>query len=102
LKPTLDDFQKARQSVSGLVHRTPVFSLPSLSERTGLEVWLKGENFQKTGSFKPRGVFNRLLHLSDSERRRGIIIASSGNSGQAVVSGGNYDVSNQTTDRRCL
>jgi threonine dehydratase len=85
LKPTLDDFQEARGALVGLVHRTPLFSSRSLSDRTGLEVWLKGENFQKTGSFKPRGVFNKVLHLSDAERRRGIITASAGNCGQAVA-----------------
>jgi threonine dehydratase len=85
LKPMFDDFKEAREALAGLVHRTPLFSSRSLSERTGLEVWLKGENFQKTGSFKPRGVFNKVLRLSDAERRRGIIIASSGNSGQAVA-----------------
>jgi threonine dehydratase len=85
LKPTLDDFQEARGALVGLVHRTPLFSSRSLSDRTGLEVWLKGENFQRTGSFKPRGVFNKVLHLSDAERRRGIITASTGNCGQAVA-----------------
>jgi len=85
LKPTLTDFEEARKALAGLVHRTPLFTSRSLSERTGLKVWLKGENFQKTGSFKPRGVFNKVLHLSDSERRNGIITASAGNCGQAVA-----------------
>ena len=85
LKPTLTDFEEARKALAGLVHRTPMFTSRSLSEKTGLKVWLKGENFQKTGSFKPRGVFNKVLHLSDSERRSGIITASAGNCGQAVA-----------------
>ncbi len=85
LKPTLTDFEEAREALAGLIHRTPMFTSRSLSEKTGLEVWLKGENFQKTGSFKPRGVFNKVLHLSDSERRSGIITASAGNCGQAVA-----------------
>jgi threonine dehydratase len=85
LKPTLSDFQEARRALTGLVHRTPMFSSRSLSERTGLEIWLKGENFQKTGSFKPRGVFNKVLHLSESDRGSGIITASAGNCGQAVA-----------------
>jgi threonine dehydratase len=85
LKPTLTDFEEARKALAGLIHRTPLFTSRSLSETTGLEVWLKGENFQKTGSFKPRGVFNKVLHLSDSERRSGIITASAGNCGQAVA-----------------
>ncbi len=85
LKPTLTDFEEARKALAGLIHRTPMFTSRSLSEKTGLKVWLKGENFQKTGSFKPRGVFNKVLHLSDSERRSGIITTSAGNCGQAVA-----------------
>jgi threonine dehydratase len=85
LKPSLKDFEEARESITGLVHRTPLFSSRSLGERTGLRAWLKAENTQKTGSFKPRGVFNKVLHLPESERRRGIITASAGNCGQAVA-----------------
>lgn len=85
LKPTLRDCQEARETIKGLVHRTPLLSSRSVSERTGLRVWLKAESLQKTGSFKPRGVFNKVLHLGESERRRGIITASAGNCGQAVA-----------------
>jgi threonine dehydratase len=85
LKPSLKDFEEARGAIAGLVHRTPLFSSRSLGERTGLRAWLKAENTQKTGSFKPRGVFNKVLHLPESERQRGIITASAGNCGQAVA-----------------
>ena len=85
LKPSLDDFEEARGFLKGMVHRTPLFSSRSLSDRTGLRVFLKAENLQKTGSFKPRGVFNKVLHLPESDRRRGIITASAGNCGQAVA-----------------
>jgi threonine dehydratase len=85
LRPSLQDFEEARGSIKGLVHRTPLFSSRSLGERTGLRAWLKAENIQKTGSFKPRGVFNKVLHLPESERQRGIITASAGNCGQAVA-----------------
>jgi threonine dehydratase len=85
LRLTREDFDEARQTIAGLVHRTPIFSSRSLSERTGLEVWLKAENFQKTGSFKVRGAFNMVLHLSPTDRARGIVTASAGNHGQAVA-----------------
>jgi threonine dehydratase len=68
-----------------LVHRTPLLSSRSCSERSGAAVWLKAENLQKTGSFKARGAFNKVLHLSSSERSRGIITASAGNHGGAVA-----------------
>ena len=85
LQLTRQDFENARTTIDELVHRTPVFSSRSLSERTGLRVWLKAENFQKTGSFKVRGAFNMVLHLSSSDRSRGIISASAGNHGQAIA-----------------
>jgi threonine dehydratase len=85
LRLTNEDFDDARQTIARLVHRTPIFSSRSLSERTGLRVWLKAENFQKTGSFKVRGAFNRVLHLSPRDSGHGIITASAGNHGQAVA-----------------
>ncbi|MBZ5498174.1 MAG: pyridoxal-phosphate dependent enzyme [Acidobacteriia bacterium] len=80
-----DDLAEARATIAGLVHRTPVFSSRALSRRTGLSVYLKAENLQKTGSFKPRGAFNKVRHLPRAEARRGIITASAGNMGQAVA-----------------
>ncbi|HSP06171.1 MAG TPA: threonine/serine dehydratase, partial [Acidobacteriota bacterium] len=67
------------------LHLTPVFSSRYLSERSGAEVWLKAELFQKTGSFKPRGAINRLKHLSPEEKARGIVSVSAGNHAQAVA-----------------
>ena len=82
---TSDDFLEARATIDGLVHRTPLFRSRSLSARIGLQVHLKAENLQKTGSFKPRGAFNKVRHLPRAEARRGIITASAGNMGQAVA-----------------
>lgn len=82
---TENDLNEARATIAGLVHRTPVFSSRSLSACTGLDVYLKAENLQKTGSFKPRGAFNKVRHLPRAEARRGIITASAGNMGQAVA-----------------
>ncbi len=80
-----DDLAEARETIRNLVHRTPIFSARSLSACTGLRVYLKAENLQKTGSFKPRGAFNKVRHLTRAEARRGIITASAGNMGQAVA-----------------
>ena len=66
---SLDDFREARQTIDGLVHWTPLLSSRSLGARTGLQVWLKAENLQKTGSFKPRGAFNKVRHLPPEERQ---------------------------------
>ena len=59
---------------------------PSTSSRLcGLDAYFKLENLQMTGSFKERGALNRILTLSEEERRRGLITASAGNHGQAVA-----------------
>lgn len=85
LTPTLAKIESAQERIQGLVHRTPLLSSRTLGERAGGRVFLKAENLQKTGSFKPRGVFNKVLQLAEAERACGIITASAGNNGQAVA-----------------
>ena len=80
---TRDDVLAAREAIGGRLHRTPVFSSATLGPR----VFLKAELFQRTGSFKPRGVLNSLSRLSEEERRRGVIAASAGNHAQALAYG---------------
>jgi threonine dehydratase len=67
------------------IHRTPLLSSRSLSERIGVEVRLKCENLQRAGSFKIRGAMNALLQLDDDQRRRGVVAFSSGNHAQGVA-----------------
>lgn len=78
----------AEARIRPYVRETPVVHSPALSEAAGTEVWLKCENLQVTGSFKVRGATNRMLALSDDERRRGVLAASSGNHGVAVAHAG--------------
>lgn len=68
-----------------VIRRTPVVASRVLAERTGHEVWLKCENLQRTGSFKPRGAYNRIANLPEAERRRGVVAASAGNHAQGVA-----------------
>lgn len=77
----LDDVRAARERIGGDLHRTPVFSSATL----GPGIYLKAELFQRTGSFKPRGVLNKLRSLTDDERSRGVIAASAGNHAQALA-----------------
>jgi threonine dehydratase len=70
------------------VRETPVDASPTLSDASGADVVLKLENLQLTGSFKVRGATNRLLTLSDEERRRGVVTASSGNHGLGMAHAG--------------
>ena len=80
-----DDVLAAREAIAGRLHRTPVFSSATLGERTGASVHLKAELFQRTGSFKPRGVLTKLASLSDDEKRNGVIGISAGNHAQALA-----------------
>jgi threonine dehydratase len=82
---TVDMICQARLRLHGLVHRTPLVPCETLSGRLGCRVSLKLECLQKTGSFKPRGAFNKMLSLGDDERRRGVVAVSGGNHAQGVA-----------------
>lgn len=75
----------ASNRVAEYVRTTPLDYSPWFSEQTGARVYLKLENLQHTGSFKLRGAFNKLLTLSEEQRRRGCVAASSGNHGAATA-----------------
>jgi threonine dehydratase len=81
----LSAIREAADRIRGHVHRTPLLTARSLGERTGVELHLKCENLQKTGSFKPRGALNKVLSLPEHERRRGLVTVSAGNHAQAVA-----------------
>jgi threonine dehydratase len=82
---TLSQIQTARQRIAPCVRRTPLHPSVTLSEKLKTNVYVKLELFQKTGSFKVRGAFNKALSLSQEERERGVIAVSGGNHGQAVA-----------------
>src|SRR5260370_38409276 len=86
---TLEDVRTARQRITGRVKRTPLVPSESLSRRLGANVHLKLELFQKTGSFKPRGAFNKILSIPVAQRCRGLVAVSGGNHAQAVAYTGN-------------
>jgi threonine dehydratase len=81
----LDDILVAQDRITGRVHRTPTFSSQALSEMTGVRLALKAELFQKTGSFKVRGVFNKVAAMSKEEHARGFVSCSAGNHAQALA-----------------
>jgi threonine dehydratase len=82
---TLADIERARGIVAPVLHRTPLLSSRSLSERIGAVAYLKAENLQRTGSFKPRGAVNAISKLSKEQRARGIVTMSAGNAAQAIA-----------------
>src|SRR3954470_15640610 len=83
MAPSRDDVLEAAERIPGRVHRTPTFS----SRTLGPQAFLKAELFQKTGSFKARGVLNKLAALTPEERERGVIGISAGNHAQALAWG---------------
>jgi threonine dehydratase len=84
LLPTLDDVYAARERIHHIVRPTPLMRHPLLCAETGLDVYVKHENHNPTGSFKVRGGLNLVSTLT-GESRRGVICATTGNHGQSVA-----------------
>jgi threonine dehydratase len=83
----LRDVEAARDRIAGRVHRTPMVTSATLGDMIGVRLTLKAELLQKTGSFKPRGVFSKLLSLSTEELARGLVSISAGNHAAALAYG---------------
>ena len=81
----LNAIREAQQRISGYVKRTPLEHSDTLSQYLETNIFVKLELFQKTGSFKVRGAFNKLLSLSAEEKKRGVVAISGGNHAQAVA-----------------
>ena len=84
--PTLEDFERALERVHRITQRTPLETSRFLAGISGVpQVYLKCENLQRTGAYKLRGAYNRLLLLTEEERARGVVAASAGNHAQGVA-----------------
>ncbi|MGQ4874158.1 MAG: threonine ammonia-lyase [Promethearchaeia archaeon] len=81
----LKEIKEIRETFSDLVHYTPLDLSTTFSKRASNQVYLKLENLQKTGSFKIRGAYNKIMRLSEEQKKNGVITASAGNHGQAVA-----------------
>jgi threonine dehydratase len=82
---SLAQIRKAEHRIRDFIYFSPCQLSDALSETTGQQVFLKLDNLQRTGAFKERGALNRILLLSDDEKRRGVVAASAGNHAQAVA-----------------
>jgi len=80
----LREIYQAKKNIEGWAIRTPLIESKYLGDLTGGRVWMKLENQQVTGSFKIRGAVNKILSLSDEEKGRGVVTASSGNHAQGL------------------
>jgi len=78
---TIDKVYEAQRLLEGVVRKTPLTPAPAL----GSTIYIKNENLQMTGSFKLRGAYNKLSHLTDAEKAKGVVACSAGNHAQGVA-----------------
>tara|TARA_B100001123_G_C15120187_1_gene951018 strand:+ start:48 stop:1004 length:957 start_codon:yes stop_codon:yes gene_type:complete len=77
--------KKAKKNLAGFIEKTPVIKSHLLSTMCNANVYLKLESLQQTGSFKLRGSTNKLLNLTQNEKKRGVVAISTGNHGKGVA-----------------
>lgn len=82
---TIDDVRAARERVMPHLHRTPMLHSRTIGDMAGVELAMKAEIFQRTGSFKARGALNALMQLTDQQKAHGVITMSAGNHGQGIA-----------------
>ena len=82
---TARDFEAARERMTPHVHHTPLLPSRMLGARTGFDVRLKAELFQRTGSYKIRGPLNKFALMPDEQKQRGVVCSSAGNHAQGVA-----------------
>src|SRR5436305_1517876 len=83
--PDFRDILLARKRIAPYLARTPLYTYPAINELVGAEVYVKHENYQPVGAFKVRGGINLVSQLTEEERARGVISASTGNHGQSIA-----------------
>lgn len=82
---SLENVTKARETLRGVAYKTTLVNNPLLSDMSNNQVYVKMENLQRTGSFKLRGAYNKIAHLTEAEKRLGVIASSAGNHAQGVA-----------------
>lgn len=83
-------FYNARDGLKNIIAKTELSLASKLSEIANCSIYLKKENLQKTGAYKIRGAFNKISHLTEAEKRLGVIAASAGNHAQGVALSAKY------------
>ncbi|WP_019122117.1 threonine ammonia-lyase [Brevibacillus massiliensis] len=82
---TVSDIQQARENLVGVIQATPLQYSKTFSDMSGNEIYFKPENLQKTGSFKVRGAYHKISHLSAAEKSAGVVAFSAGNHGAGTA-----------------
>ncbi len=81
----LEDFKTAKKRVNEVIEETHLIHSDAFSSECGNDVYIKPENLQKTGAFKIRGAFNKIVKLDDTAKKKGLIASSAGNHAQGVA-----------------
>lgn len=81
----LFNFMEARERLGTVINKTKIIHSDVFSFESGNDVYIKPENLQRTGSFKLRGAYNKMMKLNDEEKKRGVIASSAGNHAQGVA-----------------
>src|SRR5437870_2551998 len=82
---TLGDFEEVRARIAPHIKRTPLLTSRQLSERTGFDIRLKAEMFQRVGSYKIRGPLNKFALMPEEQKSRGVVCSSAGNHAQGLA-----------------
>src|SRR5580765_2404185 len=82
---TKKDFEEVRARIAPHIKHTPLLTSRQLSERTGFDVRLKAEVFQRVGSYKIRGPLNKFALMPEEKKKRGVVCSSAGNHAQGVA-----------------
>src|SRR3954451_8185416 len=82
---TLRDFEEVRARIAPHIKHTPLLTSRQLSERSGFDVRVKAEMFQRVGSYKIRGPLNKFALMPDDQKKRGVVCSSAGNHAQGVA-----------------
>ncbi|WP_315118825.1 threonine ammonia-lyase [uncultured Clostridium sp.] len=85
MKLDLNNIKIAQENIASVARKTPLFYSSTFSRESGYNVYLKCESKQKTGAFKIRGAYNKIVSLSEEEKARGVIASSAGNHAQGVA-----------------
>jgi threonine dehydratase len=83
--PEYQDIIEAYHRINDYINKTPVMTSRTLNKKTGADIFLKCENFQRVGAFKMRGAVNALSQMSEEQKNKGVITHSSGNHAQAIA-----------------
>ena len=81
----LEDFKAAKKRVDEVIDETRLIHSEAFSNECGNDVYIKPENLQKTGAFKIRGAYNKIIKLDDDAKMKGLIASSAGNHAQGVA-----------------